>query len=229
MRGERGLAEEARRSAERTRAAVEQTYWLAERGFYGFATALARESVEAERGPERARRQARLEALARGGLVDEDTVMPAVPLAFGLLEDGRAQSQLDHLGAGALATDWGARLLADTSPLYDPLSYHHGSVWPLFTGWASLAAYRYGRPHVGYQHLRANADLRSAERSRLRHRAPLRRLPRRLRPLVAPPGVVRGHGRDAARARTARAGRRGRRARPELRAPATGGLGPVSG
>jgi hypothetical protein len=117
--------------------------------------------VEAERGPERARRQARLEAMARGGLVDEDTVMPAVPLAFGLLEDARAQSQLDHLGAGALAADWGARLVADTSPLYDPLSYHHGSVWPLFTGWASLAAYRYGRPHVGYQALRANADLRS--------------------------------------------------------------------
>ncbi len=161
VRGERSLAEEARLSAERTRAAVEQTYWLAERGFYGFATAKARESVEAERGPERARRQARLEALARGGLVDEDTVMPAVPLAFGLLEDGRAQSQLDRLGSGALAADWGARLLADTSPLYDPLSYHHGSVWPLFTGWASLAAYRYGRPHVGYQHLRANADLRS--------------------------------------------------------------------
>jgi glycogen debranching enzyme len=160
-RGERGLAEEARQHAERTRVATEKTYWLADRGFYGFATARARDSVEAERGPERARRQARLEAMARGGLVDEDTVMPAVPLAFGLLEDARAQPQLDHLGAGALAADWGARLLADTSPLYDPLSYHHGSVWPLFTGWASLAAYRYGRPHVGYQALRANADLRS--------------------------------------------------------------------
>ena len=160
-RGEHGLADAAREHAERTRAALEKTYWLEDRGFYGFATALPREKPEAERGPERARRQARLQALARGGLVDEDSVMPAVPLCFGLLDDARAQSQLDHLGAGALAADWGARLLADTSPLYDPLSYHHGSVWPLFTGWASLAAYRYGRPHVGYQALRANADLRS--------------------------------------------------------------------
>ena len=40
-----------------------------------------------------------------------------------------------------------------TSALYDPLSYHYGSVWPLFTGWVSMAAYRYGRPHVGYQAL----------------------------------------------------------------------------
>jgi hypothetical protein len=39
------------------------------------------------------------------------------------------------------------------------LSYHYGSVWPLFTGWAAAGAYRYGRPHVGYQALMANALL----------------------------------------------------------------------
>src|SRR5262245_56454218 len=43
--------------------------------------------------------------------------------------------------------------------LYDPLSYHYGSVWPLFTGWSSIAAYRYGRPQIGYQALMANALL----------------------------------------------------------------------
>jgi hypothetical protein len=32
-------------------------------------------------------------------------------------------------------------------------------VWPLFTGWAAAGAYRYGRPHVGYQALMANALL----------------------------------------------------------------------
>ena len=32
-------------------------------------------------------------------------------------------------------------------------------MWPLFTGWASVAAYAYGRPHVGYQALIANASL----------------------------------------------------------------------
>ena len=56
-----------------------------------------------------------------------------------------------------MATDWGHRILSERSHLYDPLSYHYGSVWPLFTGWASVAAYRYGRPHVGYQALMANA------------------------------------------------------------------------
>ncbi|HET7292329.1 MAG TPA: GH116 family glycosyl hydrolase, partial [Vicinamibacteria bacterium] len=150
----------ARAWAERTRAAVEKTYWLGERGFYAFATARAREKPpEAEPGPDRERRQARLEALAGGGLVDEDTVMPAVPMLWGLLEEERAQAELDHLGGAGLATDWGARLLSERSALYDPLSYHAGSVWPLFTGWSSLAAYRYGRPSVGYQALMANALL----------------------------------------------------------------------
>jgi len=58
-----------------------------------------------------------------------------------------------------LSTDWGARLLSNHSQLYDPLAYHYGSVWPLFTGWVSLAGYRYGRPLVGWQALASNASL----------------------------------------------------------------------
>ena len=37
--------------------------------------------------------------------------------------------------------------------------YHHGSVWPLFSGWASLAAYRHGRGEQGFAYLRAIAQL----------------------------------------------------------------------
>jgi len=155
------LASSARAFAERTRAAVESTYWLPSPGYYAFATALAKpEKVyNAEPGPRRAARQARIEALRGHTLVDEDTVLPAVPLWWGVLDGERAQSEIDHLGSAAMATDWGARLISSRSELYDPLSYHYGSVWPLFTGWASVGAYRYGRPHVGYQALMANALL----------------------------------------------------------------------
>ncbi|PYQ22894.1 MAG: amylo-alpha-1,6-glucosidase [Acidobacteria bacterium] len=162
-KSEAALAAEARAAAERTRAAVEKTYWLGDRSFYGYATQLRRETpAEAEPGPQRERRQKRLDALASARFVDEDTVLPAVPMWWGWLDSERAQSEVDRLGGGALATDWGQRLLSNQSELYDPLSYHYGSVWPLFTGWASMAAYRYGRPHVGYQALMANALLRSA-------------------------------------------------------------------
>ncbi len=154
------LAARARANAERTRAAAERAYWLPARGFYAFATKRRTAAPpEADPGPNRAARQARLDALKDETIYAEDTVLPAVPLWFNALSDERAQTQIDHLGAGALATDWGARLLSAESRLYDPLSYHSGSVWPLFTGWASMGAYRYGRPHVGFQALMANAHL----------------------------------------------------------------------
>src|ERR1051325_667079 len=75
------------------------------------------------------------------------------------MSEDRAQSQLDHLGSGSMATDWGTRIISNQSRLYDPLSYHNGSVWPLFTAWATMGAYAYGRPHGGYQALLANALL----------------------------------------------------------------------
>jgi glycogen debranching enzyme len=125
----------ARRAAERTRVSMERTYWLEHRGFYAFATA---------RPPR---------------IVDEDTVLPAVPLWFGTVQADRAQQEIDHLGSAAIETDWGSRILSNQSTLYDPLSYHYGSVWPLFTGWTSVAAYRYGRPQVGYDALMANVLL----------------------------------------------------------------------
>ncbi|HEV7889192.1 MAG TPA: GH116 family glycosyl hydrolase [Pyrinomonadaceae bacterium] len=154
------LAKRARANAERTRAATEQTYWLGERGFYAFATNVPRDATrEADPGPDRARRQKRMNELDKLKLWDEDTVLPAVPLWFGVLEDVRAQGEIDHLGGGHVATDWGARIISDESRLYDPLSYHYGSVWPLFTGWASMGAYRYGRPHVGLQALMSNVLL----------------------------------------------------------------------
>jgi glycogen debranching enzyme len=156
-------AASARATADRTQRALEDTYWLADRGFYAFATAKPREvPVVAEPGPGRERRQQRLDVLRSARVIDEDTIMPAVPLGWRELDPGRADLQIDRLGSGALATDWGNRILSDRSALYDPLSYHYGSVWPLFTGWASMAAYRYGRPHVGEQALFANLLLTEA-------------------------------------------------------------------
>jgi glycogen debranching enzyme len=56
------------------------------------------------------------------------------------------------------STDWGLRDVAESDPVYDPISYHQGSVWPLFTGWTSIAEYRAGHTLSGYAHLMQNAD-----------------------------------------------------------------------
>jgi glycogen debranching enzyme len=144
--GAKDIASEARAARERTRDAAEKMYWLADRGHYAFATAKAgNKAATIEKDGAR--------------LIPENTVLPAVALWWRTLEESRAQSEIDHLGSGAIATDWGARILSNQSAFYDPLSYHYGSVWPLFTGWAAMGAYRYGRSHVGYQALMSNALL----------------------------------------------------------------------
>ena len=70
---------------------------------------------------------------------------------------------LQQLAAHTLNTDWGLRDVANDEKIYDGMSYHQGSVWPLFTGWAALAEYRGGQPLAGYQMLMENANLTWAQ------------------------------------------------------------------
>ena len=53
--------------------------------------------------------------------------------------------------------------MANDEKIYDGMSYHQGSVWPLFTGWAALAEYRGNQPLAGYQLLMENANLTKAQ------------------------------------------------------------------
>jgi len=61
------------------------------------------------------------------------------------------------------STDWGTRDVGEQEAVYDPISYHQGSVWPLFTGWEALAEYRSGHALAGYMHLMENANLTTAQ------------------------------------------------------------------
>jgi glycogen debranching enzyme len=72
-------------------------------------------------------------------------------------------SCLSHFADATLNTDWGLRDVANNEKFYDGMSYHQGSVWPLFTGWAALAEYRGGQPLAGYQMLMENANLTRAQ------------------------------------------------------------------
>jgi glycogen debranching enzyme len=94
-----------------------------------------------------------------GKQVDELTVLAAVPMWFGLLDDDRSQSTLRQLSGFEHQTDWGMRIISGNSAHYSGGGYHYGSVWPLFTGWASVAEYRHHQPISGYQNLQANAGL----------------------------------------------------------------------
>ena len=91
--------------------------------------------------------------------VDEITVLSTVPMWFGVTDADKSESTLQQLAGADHQADWGMRILSNRSPIYGGAGYHFGSVWPLFTGWASVAEYRYHQPFSGYSNLRANSLL----------------------------------------------------------------------
>ncbi len=91
------------------------------------------------------------------------TIYPAVAWWDGTYALPASEGMFHRWASHEFSTDWGTRDLGEHEALYDPMSYHQGSVWPLFTGWASLAEYRAGRPLSGYAHLMQTADLTWAQ------------------------------------------------------------------
>lgn len=89
-------------------------------------------------------------ALLQGGTVNENlTAWPATAMAFDVFDRVRGAEMAARLASSEIMTDWGARPLAASSPLFDPLHYNNGAVWPFVTGWVSLAQYRYHNAAAG--------------------------------------------------------------------------------
>ena len=71
------------------------------------------------------------------------------PAAFGVLDETHGADMAAKLASSNIMTDWGARPLSAASPLFDPLHYNNGAVWPFVTGFVSLAQYRYHNAAAG--------------------------------------------------------------------------------
>jgi glycogen debranching enzyme len=91
------------------------------------------------------------------------TIYPAIAWWGGHASLPHADAMFQRWASAEFSTDWGTRDVGEHEVVYDPISYHQGSVWPLFTGWASLAEYRSGRTLSGYTHLMQNANLTTAQ------------------------------------------------------------------
>jgi len=93
------------------------------------------------------------------GTVDAtNTMFPMIAWWDGEHGLARAEPSFRQWASHDFDTDWGLRDIAESDRNYDPISYHQGSVWPLFTGWASVAEYRTGHPLAGYADLMQNAE-----------------------------------------------------------------------
>ena len=133
------LAQSAREQSEKIRAKLAPEYYDESKQFYAFS-----------RNP--------------NGTTDKTaTIYPSVAWWTGGLALPRAEAMLNRWASAEFSTDWGTRDVSYKESIYDPISYHQGTVWPLFTGWVSLAEYRAGRPVSGFAHLMQNVNLTYAQ------------------------------------------------------------------
>jgi hypothetical protein len=133
--GKEDLAKELEQTFERQKPLLDKTFWSAENKIYAYALDTNNNRVEVP------------------------SVLAAVPMWFNQLDGDQARRMIEELARPDHQTDWGMRILSSRDPKYNPGGYHYGTVWPLFTGWASVGEYRYHRPFPAYLNLRANALL----------------------------------------------------------------------
>jgi glycogen debranching enzyme len=136
--GHADLALAATRRAQRIAPLIEQEYYLPDQQNYAFSWNAGQRDTTA-------------------------TIYPSVAWWDGDLRLDHPESMLERWATSEFSTDWGTRDLSDRTSFYDPISYHQGSVWPLFTGWVSLAEYRADHPLSAYAHLMQNANLTWAQ------------------------------------------------------------------
>jgi len=137
--GNAQLAGDAEKRASHIAQQLEKEYFLANANFYAFSRN------------------------ADGTLDSSPTIYAAVADWDGTFKLSRPGGMLNRWASPEFSTDWGTRDLSPSVSFYDPISYHQGTVWPLFTGWVALSEYRNGRSLSGYSHLMQNADLTWAQ------------------------------------------------------------------
>jgi glycogen debranching enzyme len=135
LTGKDAVGTELAQAFEKQSVKLNDAFWLADKQRYAFALG------------------------TDGKPIDEPSVLATVPMWFGLPAQKNASAMITQLAGADHQTDWGMRIISNRSPRFSGGGYHYGSVWPLFTGWASVGEYRYHRPEPAYANLRANALL----------------------------------------------------------------------
>jgi glycogen debranching enzyme len=133
--GKEDVSQNLDRIFERQEPVLDKTFWSPENKIYAYALD------------------------AHNNRLEVPSVLATVPMWFKQLNEDQARSMIEQLAGPDQQTDWGMRILSSRDQNYNPSGYHFGTVWPLFTGWASVGEYRYHRALPAYSNLRANALL----------------------------------------------------------------------
>ncbi|HJW17679.1 MAG TPA: GH116 family glycosyl hydrolase, partial [Flavisolibacter sp.] len=92
-----------------------------------------------------------------GSFMPDATVLATVPIYLNtVIDSSRERKVNDRLAGNRFSTDWGIRMIEDSSSKYRSNSYHAGMVWPLYGGWAALSEFKTGNNKAGFQHIMNN-------------------------------------------------------------------------
>ncbi|PZV01338.1 MAG: amylo-alpha-1,6-glucosidase, partial [Leptolyngbya sp.] len=100
------LRDRWRADAQALKARFEKDFWLPDQGYVALALD------------------------GQGQPVDSITSNPGHCLGTGILSPDKAHSVAERLQAPDMFSGWGIRTLSSSSPAYNPMGYHIGSVWP---------------------------------------------------------------------------------------------------
>lgn len=100
------LGDRLNREADELKAAFNASFWSAEQGFY----ALALDGEKAQ--------------------VLTSTSNPGHALWSGIIDETHEQELVAQLLGHGMFSGWGIRTLSADSPVYNPMSYHNGTIWP---------------------------------------------------------------------------------------------------
>ncbi|HSM80759.1 MAG TPA: amylo-alpha-1,6-glucosidase [Nodosilinea sp.] len=100
------LRDRWRQEAQALKIRFERDFWLPSKGYIALA-------LDGEGQP-----------------VDSITSNPGHCLGLGILSPDKARSVAERLQAPDMFSGWGIRTLSSSSPAYNPMGYHVGSVWP---------------------------------------------------------------------------------------------------
>jgi glycogen debranching enzyme len=115
------LADRLEKDAATLQANFDRDFWLPERGFYALA-------LDGDNRP-----------------VPTLTSNIGHLLWSGIVPDERVEAVVAHLVSEEMFSGWGIRTLAEGQPVYNPIEYHNGTVWPHDTALIAAGLARYGR------------------------------------------------------------------------------------
>jgi glycogen debranching enzyme len=118
--GEPDRARQLRAQAGALRAAFNEAFWCPEEGTFALALDGRKQQVASV------------------------TSNPGHCLYCGIVDEDKAAALAERLMADDMFSGWGVRTLSASSPAYNPMSYHNGSVWPHDNAIIAAGLKRYG-------------------------------------------------------------------------------------